>query len=66
MGLVDELDNIKFEEFSWPHATGQKGTLVIGDNISIPEDYGETSYTLLKEIKYPDNYKIAFKIVEVK
>jgi hypothetical protein len=66
MGLVAELDNIKFEKFSWPHATGQKGTLVIGDNISIPEDYGEASYTLLKEIKYPDNYKTAFRIVEVK
>ncbi len=66
VGLVDKLDNIEFEEFSWPHATGQKGTLVIGDNISIPENYGETNYTLLKEIKYPDNYKIAFRIVEVK
>ena len=64
--LVAELDNIKFEEFSWPHATGQKGTLVIGDNISIPEDYGEDNYTLLKEIKYPDNYKTAFRIVEVR
>ncbi|MGB6838877.1 MAG: glycosyltransferase family 39 protein, partial [Microgenomates group bacterium] len=66
VGLVDKLDNIKFEEFSWPYATGQKGTLVIGDNISIPEYYGEANYTLLKEIRYPDNYKIAFRIVEVK
>ena len=65
-GLVEKLDNIEFKEFSWPYATGQKGTLVIGDNISIPGDYGEDSYTLLKEIRYPDYYKIAFRIVEVK
>lgn len=66
VGLVDELDNIKFEKFGWPHAIGQKGTLIIGDDISIPENYGEADYTLLKEIKYPGNNKTALRIVEVK
>ncbi len=66
VGLVDKLNNIEFEKFGWPHAIGQKGTLIIGDNISIPENYGEADYTLLKEIKYLDNHKIAFRIVEVK
>ena len=66
MGLVDELDNIKFEKFGWPHAAGQKDTLIIGDDISIPENYGKADYTLLKEVKYPDNNKTAFRIVEVK
>ena len=65
VGLVERLDNIEFVRFSWPHATGEKGTLIIGDEVGIPPDFSRNSYRLLREIKYPDGYKTAFRILEV-
>ena len=66
VGLVDKLDNISFESFSWPHATGDSGTLVVGNGITIPENYIEEDYQLLLDIKYPDEFNTAFKVLEVK
>lgn len=66
VGLVEGLDNISFESFSWPHGTGEKGTLIVGDEVGIPPDFSKESYRLIKEIKYPDGFKTAFRILEVK
>jgi hypothetical protein len=66
VGLVARLDNIYFENFTWPHATGQKGTLLVGNSIAIPSDFNTDSYRLVSEIKYPDNYMTAFRVVETK
>ncbi len=66
VGLVEQLDNIVFQGFSWPHATGEKDTLIVGNQVAIPADYNEESYKLISEIKYPDEFQAAFRIVEAK
>jgi 4-amino-4-deoxy-L-arabinose transferase-like glycosyltransferase len=66
VGLVEKLDNIDFVGFSWPYATGQSGTLVVGDYNAIPSYYSTKEYDLISEIKYPDNISTAFRILEVK
>jgi 4-amino-4-deoxy-L-arabinose transferase-like glycosyltransferase len=66
VGLIGKLDNIYFENFTWPHATGQKDSLLIGNSIAIPSDFSIDSYELIAEIKYPDNFMTAFRIVETK
>lgn len=66
VGLVESLDNISFEPFSWPFADDRPGTLVIGNPVVIPEDYSRNVYNLVSEIKYPDNFETAFRILEVK
>jgi 4-amino-4-deoxy-L-arabinose transferase-like glycosyltransferase len=66
VGLVEKLDNIHFTRFSWPHATGEKGLLLAGDSVGIPTEFFKDSYSLIKEIKYPDNFMTAFRIVEAK
>jgi len=66
VGLVSKLDNIYFESYTWPHATGQKNTLLVGNSIAIPFDFNKDSYELVSEIKYPDNFMTAFRVVETK
>jgi hypothetical protein len=66
VGLVESLDNISFSSVSWPYPTDQKGTLVIADSVGIPHDFKEDDYKFLSEIKYPDNFTTAFRIVEIK
>ena len=65
VGLVEKLDNISFEFFSWPPAA-EKGNLVIGDSVAIPPDFSKEDYQLISEIKYPNNLETAFRILEVK
>jgi len=66
VGLVDRLDNIEFVNFSWPYATGEKSTLIIGNEIVVPKDFSLSHYNLISEIKYPDGFSAAFRIVETK
>lgn len=66
VGLVERLDNIHFQKFNWPYATGEKGILLVGDPVAIPGDFSKDSYNLVSEIKYPDNFMTAFRIVETK
>lgn len=66
VGLVEKLDNINFVSFSWPYATGQKNTLVAGNSVAIPSDFNTKDYNLIREIKYPDKFMTAFRILEVK
>ncbi len=66
VGLVEKLDNISFSGWSWPYATGEKSTLIIGDSVAIPSDFNSKDYNLISEIKYPDNFMTAFRIVETK
>ncbi len=64
VGLVERLDNIDFVRFSWPYATGQKNTLVVGNSVAIPSDFNRKDYNLVSEIKYPDRFMTAFRVVE--
>ncbi|KKR74986.1 MAG: hypothetical protein UU19_C0068G0001, partial [Candidatus Curtissbacteria bacterium GW2011_GWD1_40_8] len=51
VGLVEKIDNINFSGWSWPYATGEKSTLIIGNSVAIPGDYNPKDYNLLSEIK---------------
>jgi hypothetical protein len=66
VGLVERLDNIRFTGWSWPYATGEKSTLIIGNSVAIPSDFNAKDYNLISEIKYPDGFMTAFRIVETK
>ena len=66
VGLVERLDNISFESFSWPHRTDRKNILIVGNPVGIPALINEKDFNLIKEIKYPDGFETAFRIVEVK
>ena len=66
VGLVEKLDNISFESFSWPFPTDRKNTLVVGNPIGIPPNIHQNDYKIIKEIKYPDVFETSFRIVEVK
>lgn len=66
VGLVNNLDNITFESFSWPYRTDRHTTLVVGDPVGIPANVDTRDYKLISEIKYPDGLETAFRIVEVK
>lgn len=66
VGLVERLDNVSFESFSWPFPTDRKNTLVVGNPVGIPLNIDQKDYKLIKEIKYPDDFETAFRIVEVK
>lgn len=66
VGLVEDLDNIRFQGYSWPYATGEKGILLIGNDVAIPPDYSKKDYNLISEIKYPDSLRTAFRIIEPK
>jgi hypothetical protein len=66
VGLVERLDNIYFQGWSWPYATGEKDTLIIGNDVAIPSDWSRKDYNLISEIKYPDNFMTAFRILETK
>jgi len=66
VGLVEKLDNIRFSGWSWPYATGEKSTLIIGNSVAIPADFNPNDYDLISEIKYPDNFMTAFRILEAK
>ena len=46
--------------------TDRKNTLVVGNPVGIPADINENDFRLIKEIKYPDGFETAFRIVEIK
>jgi len=65
VGLVKNLDNIEFSNFSWPPAFGPgEKALIVGDPVAIPPDYSKADYNLMSEIKYPDKFMTAFRILE--
>lgn len=66
VSYVQKLDNIHFQKFSWPYATGEKRTLLVGSPVAVSADYSKNSYNLVSEIKYPDNFMTAFRLVETK
>jgi hypothetical protein len=67
VGYIERIDNIYFWPIDWPNDKQEGGTLVIADEIRIPEeDFSqEENITLLKEINYLDGNN-AFKVVEVR
>jgi 4-amino-4-deoxy-L-arabinose transferase-like glycosyltransferase len=63
--LVKAIDTISFEEFGWPKVA-IPGTVIIGDEVSIPPDFAKwKEYSLIDKIDYP-NGSTAFTIVQVK
>jgi 4-amino-4-deoxy-L-arabinose transferase-like glycosyltransferase len=67
VGLVEGLDNIDFEKFSWPPAVGSnEKVLIVGNPVAIPPDFSRSDYKLISEIKYPDSFETAFRILEEK
>lgn len=64
VGLVEKMDNIRFSGWSWPYATGEKSTLIIGNSVAIPGDFNPKDYDLISEIKYPDKFMTAFRVLE--
>ena len=64
VGLVENLYNVEFRPFSWP-VSEVKGAIIVGDSVSIPDDYDKEKYNLIKEIKYLDS-NTAFRIVEIR
>jgi hypothetical protein len=67
VGYIERLDNIYFWPINWPADKKEANTIVVADEIRIPDkDFSnEENLTLLKEIKYL-NGNNAFKIVEVR
>lgn len=66
VGFVEHIDDIEFRLFSWPVGVGEEKTLVAGSTIGIPDDYIKYDFNLIEEIKYPDGFKVAFRIIETK
>ncbi len=66
VGLVDKLDNISFINYSWPPPIHEGKTLVIGSSAVLPDFYANERFDLLSEIKNPDQFTIAFRILEKK
>jgi len=64
VGLVKKLDNIEFQFFSWEPQILFDRTLIVGNNIVIPDIYDENKFSLIKEIMYPDNLNVALRIME--
>jgi 4-amino-4-deoxy-L-arabinose transferase-like glycosyltransferase len=65
VGYVEKIDNIKFHAIDFPRDKMDARTLVVADNIRIPDSELESeNVKLLKEIKYLDG-NTAFRIVEI-
>ncbi|MCH7641461.1 hypothetical protein IID22_04665 [Patescibacteria group bacterium] len=64
VGLVEKLDNISFEFFSWPVRIDEK-VLIVGDSVAIPDNFSTEDYKLISDIKYPDGLETAFRIIEL-
>jgi len=62
VGVVEKLDNITFDTFSWP-APAKSKDLVVGDNSSTLGWEEDKTFNLIKEIRYPDK-TVAFRILE--
>ena len=68
VGQVENLDNIVFGAIDWSVNRGDKGSLIVGDTVRIPDadSVSQAEFKLIKEIKYLNGKDTAFKIVEVK
>jgi 4-amino-4-deoxy-L-arabinose transferase-like glycosyltransferase len=66
VGLVAGFDKYSFVRFTWPYATGQEKVLLVGSSVAVPPEINLNSYNVVDEIKYPDGFITAFKLVETK
>jgi 4-amino-4-deoxy-L-arabinose transferase-like glycosyltransferase len=66
VGLVGKLNNIEFMELSWPPPVSSGKTLIAGNYVAIPDNFSQNNFNLIKEIKYPDGYSTAFRLIEKK
>ena len=65
VGLKERLDNVYFQNISWPYKSNEKEIMLVGDAVTIPEDLSQ-DYNLISEIRYPNTTETAFRILEVK
>ena len=66
VGLVEGFDKYSFQKFNWPYATGQEKVLLVGTPLTVPPQINLNSYNVVDEIKYPDGFITAFKLVETR
>ena len=65
VGYIEKLDNICFCAIDFPQNKKEHGSLVVADDIRIPEsELDSESVNLIKEIRYLDG-NTAFRVVEV-
>lgn len=65
VSLVKSIDNIYFENFSWPKLA-DKGTIIVGDELKVPNDfYKWEEYELVEKIVNPKG-STALTVVKVK
>jgi len=64
VGLVETLDNITFQDYSFPYVSSLRPILIVGDGTRIPVDYQKFGFNLITDIKYPDGIFTAFRILD--
>jgi len=65
VGLVNSMDNIEFRSLSWPFGNLEKGAIFVADNIAAPGDLIGKNFKIIREIYYPNNLDVAFRVMEV-
>jgi len=63
VGQVERLDNIRFEDYSFPHIGATKSYIVVGNADRIHADFTKFDFSEIREIRYL-NGKVAFRILE--
>jgi len=67
VGFIEHVGNIEFRDLSWPPpVSANEKTLIAGSPIAIPPSFSTTEFNLIEEIKMPDNFTTAFRIIERK
>lgn len=64
VGLVKEIDGIRFEKIDWPLLKNKSGTLIVASPASLPPDY-QNDAQRIKEIKYLNDRDTAFLIIQI-
>ncbi len=64
VGFVTQLGNVTFQRLGWPFVY-PKGTIIVVDEITAPENLVNEYYSIISEIKRPNN-SVAYRILEAK
>jgi 4-amino-4-deoxy-L-arabinose transferase-like glycosyltransferase len=64
VGLVESLDNIKFQRTGWPIGGMETGEVVVVDGITATRETIGSDWQIIRDIKYPDGYQTAFWVLE--
>lgn len=68
VGYVTAFENVVFGPIDWSINRGDKGTLIVGDPVRIPQvdSADQNQFKMIKEIYYLNKRDIAFRIIEIK